>query len=223
MCKLLKKNAAETAFNLLKEDETLGIGTGSTVDYFIDILGKSNFRVGQIVTTSLRSRTKLENYGLKVIPVNSFNQTLSVYVDGADEIDFQMNMIKGGGGALTMEKLVGSQAIAFICIVDESKLVNQLGSFPLPIEVLSHAVNWVGSFLAKKFRVDVKQRKNFLTDHGNPILDVYGMDIKNPTLLEAELNDIPGIISNGIFSKRKADLAIVGTATGDIKCIGSMP
>lgn len=208
----LKKAAAEAALEEVKEGMIVGIGTGSTVNHFIDLLADIRDRIEGTVASSEASRKRLENAGLPVLELNATG-TLPLYVDGADEATENGSLIKGGGGALTREKIVATASSRFICIVDESKMVKVLGAFPLPVEVLPMA----RSFVARKLVAlggTPEYRMDFTTDNGNIILDVHNMDLTRPTEMEQQINNIPGVIANGIFSQRKADRIIVATTAG---------
>ncbi|HHQ44839.1 MAG TPA: ribose-5-phosphate isomerase RpiA [Candidatus Altiarchaeales archaeon] len=208
-----KLAAALKAVEEMRPGIKVGLGTGSTVSYFIEALGKEGLDV-PVVCSSRDSEQKATKAGLKIMELNkaisdSNRPMLDVYVDGADEIDPLYNMIKGGGGALTREKIVAAASLEFICIVDGSKIVKQLGKFPLPIEVLEFAEVYVTNELTE-LGGQVVKRKGFKTDEGNIILDVTGLDFSDPLQLETELNNIPGVVENGIFSVRNADKVIVG-------------
>lgn len=212
----LKRNAAEAAVErvlpMLKADSILGVGTGSTVDLFIDALASHKHRFRGAVSSSERSSARLAEAGIKVFDLNDI-VTMPAYVDGADELDARLNMIKGGGGALTREKIVASVAQSFICIVDESKLVERLGSFPLPVEVIPMARAAVARRLAA-LGGNAREREGFITDNGCPILDVTGLDIADPPKLEAVINDIPGVVTCGLFAIAGADIALVSGQEG---------
>jgi len=208
----LKRAAAQAAMVHVPEDAVIGVGTGSTVDFFIAELARMKNRIEGAVSSSEASSAKLAAAGIKVLDLNSVNE-VAVYVDGADEINQHRYMIKGGGGALTREKIVAAVAKKFICIADESKLVNVLGRFPLPIEVLPFARSHVGREVAR-MGGQPALRAGFTTDNGNIILDVSGLTILNPVELESDLNQIPGIVCNGLFARRPADLALIASASG---------
>jgi len=208
----LKRAAAQAAMVHVPEDAVIGVGTGSTVDFFIAELAKMKNRIEGAVSSSEASSAKLAAAGIRVLDLNSVNE-VAVYVDGADEINQHRYMIKGGGGALTREKIVAAVARRFICIADESKLVNVLGRFPLPIEVLPFARSHVGREVAR-LGGQPALRAGFTTDNGNLILDVSGLTILNPVELESDLNQIPGIVCNGLFARRPADLALIASASG---------
>lgn len=214
----LKKNVAQKAVDyvlpLLERDAVIGIGTGSTVDLFIDRLAQYKDRFRAAVSSSNRSSDRMRSLGITVVDLNDV-QSLVVYVDGADEIDHNLAMIKGGGGALTREKIVASLANEFVCIVDESKLVHQLGQFPLPIEVIPLARQVVARRLADLGGRPV-WRRDFVTDNGGHILDVEGLaaDTERARHLEALINNIPGVISCGFFALTPASVALVATQAG---------
>lgn len=212
----LKRNAAQAAVDyvlpLLGPDAVLGVGTGSTVDFFIDALAPHKHRFRGAVSSSERSSARLASVGIAVLDLNQV-ETMPAYVDGADEVDHALNMIKGGGGALTREKIVASVAQRFVCIVDESKLVNKLGAFPLPIEVIPMALAVVARRL-KKLGGRADERSGFVTDNGGCILDVAGLSIDNPAALEADINNIPGVVTCGLFAISAADIALVSGQGG---------
>lgn len=204
--------AAEYALSCLQPDSVLGVGTGSTVDCFIDAIAPHRERFRAAVSSSERSTERMKQLGIQVLDLNEVAD-LPIYVDGADEIDAGMNMLKGGGGALTREKIVASVAHRFVCIVDESKLVNTLGAFPLPVEVIPMAREAV----ARQLRALGGQpvlRAGFITDNGCEILDVAGLRIAEPAALETRINDIPGVVSCGLFAISGADLALVSSQEG---------
>ena len=190
----------------------VGVGTGSTANYFIDELGKIKHRIEGAVASSEASAQRLRKHGIEVHDLNNVKE-LPVYVDGADEITRHMAMIKGGGGALTREKIVAAVARQFICIADESKLVDVLGRFPLPVEVLPMARSYVARELVK-LGGQPAWRQGFTTDNGNLILDVHNMQILNPPELEAAINQITGVVTNGLFARRGADILLLGTTKG---------
>jgi len=212
----LKRNAAQAALDyvlpLLRPDSILGVGTGSTVDFFIDALAVHKHRFRGAASSSERSSTGLSAAGIAVFDLNDI-EAMPAYVDGADEIDSGLNMIKGGGGALTREKIVASVAQRFVCIVDESKLVGKLGAFPLPIEVIPMATASVARRLAQLGGRPV-ERAGFVTDNGCRILDVAGLDIADPAVLESSINDIPGVVTCGLFAISGADVALVSGQNG---------
>jgi ribose 5-phosphate isomerase A len=208
----MKQAAARAAIAHVPEDCVLGVGTGSTVNFFIDELVSIKGRIEGAVSSSRASAKRLEQLGIRVLDLNSVDD-LPVYVDGADEVTRHLTMIKGGGGALTGEKIVAAVAQKFVCIADESKLVDVLGTFPLPVEVIPMARSHVGRELAK-LGGRPKLREGFTSDYGNVILDVYGLSILDPIQMEAALNQIPGIVTNGLFAYRPADLLLLGTGDG---------
>lgn len=212
----LKQQAADAALTLIEPhliaQAVIGVGTGSTADLFIDGLAKYRGRFRGAVASSERSAKRLSDLGILVLDLNEV-QTMPVYVDGADEINIQLHMIKGGGGALTREKIVSSVAQQFICIADESKLVESLGRFALPIEVLPMAREAVARAVQKLGGKPVL-RQGFTTDNGNQILDVHGMSINNAPELERQLNNISGVVTNGLFAIRPAHVALLATQQG---------
>ena len=190
----------------------IGVGTGSTANFFIDALAPLKDRYKGAVASSEATRQRLEGHGIKVFDLNDVD-AIPVYVDGADEIDAGLNMIKGGGGALTREKIVAAVAKRFVCICDASKLVDTMGKFPLPVEVIPMARAHVARELAKLGGTPVL-RENFITDNGNLILDVKGLTISDPKGLETQINQITGVVTNGLFAVRPANLLLLGTADG---------
>jgi ribose 5-phosphate isomerase A len=212
----LKQQAAEAALAyiepLLTREAVIGVGTGSTADLFIDGLARYKTRFRGAVASSERSAQRLTALGILVLDLNDVT-TMPVYVDGADEINEQLHMLKGGGGALTREKIVASVAQKFICIADESKLVQTLGRFPLPIEVLPLAREAVARVVKGLGGAPVL-RAGFITDNGNQILDVKGLSIVDPVALEQRLNQVPGVVTNGLFATRSADVALLATQQG---------
>jgi len=208
----MKQAAARAAIAYVPENCVLGVGTGSTVNFFIDELAKIKGRIEGAVSSSRASAARLEQLGIPVFDLNSIDE-LPVYVDGADEVTRQLAMIKGGGGALTGEKIVAVVARRFVCIADESKLVDVLGTSPLPVEVIPMARSHVGRELVK-LGGHPKLRQGFTSDYGNVILDVYGLSIPNPIEMETTLNQIPGVVTNGLFAQRPADLLLLGTGDG---------
>ena len=190
----------------------IGVGTGSTANCFIDALAAIKDRFAGAVASSEATRQRLEKHGIKVFDLNEVT-TMPVYVDGADEVDHQLNMIKGGGGALTREKIVAAVAEKFVCIADASKRVEVMGKFPLPVEVIPMAQAYVARELAKLGGEPVL-RAGFVTDNGNVILEVKGLSITDPKGLEAQINQITGVVTNGLFAVRPANLLLLGTPTG---------
>jgi ribose 5-phosphate isomerase A len=208
----LKRAVAAAAVREVPDDVIVGVGTGSTANFFIDALGARKDRIRAAVASSEASAQRLRRAGIAVLDLNSVDE-LPLYVDGADEIDFQLAMIKGGGGALTREKIVAAVARRFVCIADESKRVQRLGRFPLPIEIIPMAHAHVARCLAR-FGGEARLRAGFVTDNGNSIVDVHGLDIGEPAHLESELNQIAGVVTNGLFARRPADLLLLGTLDG---------
>jgi ribose 5-phosphate isomerase A len=208
----LKQAVAAAAVREIPDDAVIGVGTGSTANFFIDALAPRKDRIRAAVASSEASAQRLRQAGIAVIDLNSVD-TLPVYVDGADEIDSGLAMIKGGGGALTREKIVAAVAARFICIADESKRVTRLGRFPLPVEVVPMAQAYVARELVR-LGGEPRLRVGFVTDNGNVILDVHGLDIADPARLESELNQIVGVVTNGLFARRPADVLLLGTAGG---------
>ena len=212
----LKQAVAQAAIQYIDQwltpEAVIGVGTGSTADLFIDALCQQRHRFKAAVASSERTATRLRSGGVTVLELNDVT-SMPVYVDGADEINPALEMIKGGGGALTREKIVASVAQRFVCIVDASKEVKCLGGFPLPIEVIGMAVAAVMR-LARELGGEPRVREGFLTDNGNPIIDVSGLSIFDPAALETRLNQTPGVVTNGIFALRKADVALVATQAG---------
>ncbi|MGV6851370.1 MAG: ribose-5-phosphate isomerase RpiA [bacterium] len=208
----LKKEVAEAALAYVPRDGYIGVGTGSTVNFFIDALATIKNEIEGAVSSSEASTERLKDHGIEVLDLNSAG-TLSVYVDGADEVDEHKRMIKGGGGALTREKIVAACSEKFICIVDESKLVGVMGKFPLPVEVIPMARSYIARELTKLGGTP-ELRKDFVTDNGNVILDVYGLHIIDPLDLEQKINNLAGVVSVGIFGLRGADVVLVGSDKG---------
>ena len=207
-----KLNASIEAIEYIKSkidiNSIIGVGTGSTVNYFIEKLAKIKHTFKGAVSSSDASTKLLEQFGIEVFELNDVNEIL-VYVDGADEVDVDHHLIKGGGGAHTREKLVASASNEFVCIVDKSKLVNVLGNFPLPVEVLIKSRSYVAREIVK-IGGTPELRKDFLTDQGNQILDIKGLKIENPSKLEQKINLIPGVLDNGIFANCKPQKVFVG-------------
>ena len=207
-----KRAAAEAALKFIVPGEPLGVGTGSTVNHFIDLLKKYRDDIPAAVSSSEASSKRLAAIG---IPVKDLNDTgtLSLYVDGADEANQHLQLIKGGGAALTREKIVAAASRRFVCIADESKLVPVLGKFPLPVEVIPMARSYVARELVRLGGRPV-YREGVVTDNGNPILDVHGLSITDPVKLEAEINLIVGVVCVGLFARRPADLLLLGSPSG---------
>lgn len=208
----MKKAAAAAALAYVEPGMIVGIGTGSTANHFIDLLASLKDQIDGTVASSIASAKRLQGHGIRVLDLNEAGQ-LSLYVDGADESNAHLHLIKGGGGALTREKIVAGASDKFICIADESKLVPTLGKFPLPIEVISMARSLVARELVKLGGNPVL-REGFTTDNGNIILDIHGLEILNPVDLESRINQIPGVVTNGLFAIRPADVLILGGAAG---------
>ena len=207
-----KRNVAKTSLAFIEPGATLGVGTGSTVNCLIELLPGVRDRIDKVVSSSRASTTLLEEYGFEVETLNEAGD-LDVYIDGADEATKRLHLIKGGGGALTREKVLASAARRFVCIVDDSKLVGMLGEFPLPIEVLPMAQEFVARQLLK-LRGQPVWRDGFVTDNGNHVLDVQGLQITNPVEFEDRLNRIPGIVTVGIFARRPADVLLIASEDG---------
>lgn len=208
----MKKAAGWAALQYVEKDTIVGVGTGSTVNYFIDALATMKAEIEGAVSSSEASTDKLKALGIPVFDLNSVDE-ISVYVDGADEINGHMDMIKGGGAALTREKIVSAVAKKFVCIVDNTKEVDVLGEFPLPVEVIPMARSYVARELVK-LGGDPVYREGVITDNGNVILDVYNMKILNPKEMEEKINQIVGVVTNGLFAQRGADVLLVGTPEG---------
>ncbi|KAI1691554.1 ribose-5-phosphate isomerase RpiA [Achromobacter sp. 79A6] len=212
----LKQQAADAALELVEQvagpDVIIGVGTGSTADLFIDGLARFKGRIGGTVASSERSAARLAGHGLKVLDLNDVT-SMPLYVDGADEIDANLHMIKGGGGAQTREKIVASVAERFVCIVDESKLVQVLGKFPLPIEVIPMAREAVARAMVA-LGGQPRLREGFVTDNGNVILDVAGLSITDAPGLEARVNNLAGVVTCGLFAIAGADVALLATQDG---------
>jgi len=208
----LKQAVAREALKHVVEDAVVGVGSGSTVNLFIDALASIKGRIEGAVAASEASAERLKRHGIRVFDLNSVNE-LPVYVDGADEVNEHLYMIKGGGGALTREKIIAAVAKRFVCICDASKLVPVLGKFPLPLEVIPMARSYVGRRLLA-LGGQPELREGYRTDNGNLIIDCHGLSIVDPPQLEVELNNIAGVVTNGIFARRPADLLLLGTAQG---------
>ncbi|MFM9886433.1 MAG: ribose-5-phosphate isomerase RpiA [Burkholderiales bacterium] len=208
----LKQAVAHAAIAHVVEGTIIGVGTGSTANFFIDELGRAPSRIAGAVASSERTAQRLAGHGIRIVDLNDLTE-LSVYVDGADEITRTLAMVKGGGGALTREKIVAAVAQKFVCIADESKLVATLGRFPVPVEVIPMARAHVAREIAK-LAGQARLRDGFVTDNGNVILDVSGLSINDPEKLEATLNNIVGVVTNGLFAMRGADVLLLGTAAG---------
>lgn len=212
----MKQQAAQAALDYIKPkllpEAIIGVGTGSTTNYFIDALAAHKGLFNATVSSSQASTERLKQHGMQVFDLNSVDR-VDVYVDGADESNHQLQLIKGGGAALTREKIVAAVAKEFVCIADESKLVDILGDFPLPIEVIPMARGHVAREIAK-LGGDPVLREDIVTDNGNLIIDVYNFKVMAPIEMEQKLNNIAGVVSNGLFASRGADLLILGTPAG---------
>jgi len=208
----LKKAVAKAATAHVPEDCIVGVGTGSTANFFIDELARIKGRLEGAVASSEATAARLKAAGIRVFDLNSVDE-LPVYVDGADEVTRHLHMIKGGGGALTREKIVAAVAGKFVCIADEAKLKDVLGAFPLPVEVIPMARSYVARELVR-LGGHPELRQGFATDNGNIILDVHGLAIVNPVVLEGEMNQIAGVVANGLFARRGADVLLLGTRDG---------
>lgn len=208
----LKKASAIKALEFIEKDTIVGVGTGSTVNHFIDALATIKNDIAGAVSSSEESTKRLQAHGIEVFDLNSID-VLDVYIDGADEITQHMSMIKGGGAALTREKIVAAVAKKFICIADDSKQVDVLGEFPLPVEVIPMARSYVARELVK-LGGDPVYRQGVITDNGNVILDVHNLSITDPKELERKINAIVGVVTNGLFAQRGANTLVLGTASG---------
>ncbi|MBV0933958.1 ribose-5-phosphate isomerase RpiA [Marinobacterium weihaiense] len=212
----MKQAVAQAAVDHIKgrleNDSIIGVGTGSTANCFIDALAAIKDRFAGAVASSEATAERLRGHGIEVFDLNSVSQ-MEFYVDGADEFDPHLNLVKGGGGALTREKIVAAVAREFVCIVDQSKRVELLGQFPLPVEVIPMARSYVGRKLAALGGQPV-YRDGFVTDNGNIILDLHDLDVLDPKALEAQLNNIVGVVTNGLFARRGADIILMGTPNG---------
>lgn len=214
---LLKQAVAHAAVEHVPYDAILGVGTGSTVNYFIEALAPIKNKIKAAVSSSEESTKRLQALGIDVVDLNSVSG-LSVYIDGADEITEHKHMIKGGGAALTREKIVAACTKKFVCIVDHTKQVDVLGKFPLPIEVIPMARSYVARELVKLGGMP-EYREGVVTDNGNVILDVHKLKILDPVTLEQQLNQIAGVVTNGLFAQRAADVVLVGQKTGDVSVL----
>ena len=204
-----KQAVAQAAIEFIEYDDIVGVGTGSTVDYFIEYLKPLKNKISGAVASSISTQKKLEANGIRVLDLNDVSE-IPIYIDGADEVNSNLQLIKGGGGALTREKIIAGASKKFICIVDESKVVDILGSFPLPLEVLPMARSFVAREIIKKNGMPVL-REGFITDNSNIILDINHMDILEPISMEKDLNQIPGVLTVGLFAMRSADLVLVSS------------
>ncbi len=212
----LKQAVARAAIDHVVDGEIIGVGTGSTANFFIDELGKIRDRIKGAVASSEATAARLKSHGIPVFDLNDVER-MPVYIDGADEIDHGGAMIKGGGGALTREKIVASVADKFVCIADESKLVDVLGNYPLPVEVVPMAAASVArslSMLGATAKLRLKDGQPFITDNGCHILDAAGLQIRDPKTLEQQINQIPGVVTVGLFALQGAAVCLLGTSTG---------
>ncbi len=208
----MKQAVAREAIRYVEEGTVVGVGTGSTANFFIDELAKMKFDIQGAVASSEATAARLQKHGIPVLDLNAVDE-MPVYIDGADEANRHLHLVKGGGGALTREKIVAQVARRFICIADASKLVETLGTFPLPIEVIPMARSYVARELVR-LGGRPELRQGFTTDNGNVILDVHGLAITEPAKLEATLNNLPGVVTNGLFALRPADALLLGTPEG---------
>ena len=208
----LKKKVATAALEYVEAGTIVGVGTGSTANHFIDALASIKHKIDGTVASSEATASRLKGHGFEVLDLNAVDE-IRVYVDGADETNQYLQLIKGGGGALTREKIVAAVSRTFVCICDDTKLVDLLGTFPLPLEVIPMARSYVAREIVKRGGKPVL-RDGFVTDNGNVILDVHNLQIPEPANLEEELNNVVGIVTNGLFAKRPADVLLLGTAQG---------
>ncbi len=209
----LKSEVAKAALRYVIPKTIIGVGTGSTANFFIDHLASVKDSIKGAVASSIDTANRLKRNGIRVVNLNDVDE-ISVYVDGADESDHNLNLIKGGGGALTREKIVAAVAKQFVCIADESKLVDSLGKFPLPVEVIPMSANYVKRQIIKSIGGDPILREELTTDNGNLILDIHNLNIDNPRALENDLNNIVGVVTNGLFANRGADILLLGSQNG---------
>jgi len=207
-----KEITARAALDYVEHSDIIGVGTGSTVNYFIEELKSVKNKIDGAVASSIATQEKLQSHGIRILDLNDVDE-IPIYVDGADEVNKDFQLIKGGGGALTREKIIAGVSKKFVCIIDDSKYVDILGKFPLPIEVISMARSFVAREVVKKNGMP-EWRENFFTDNNNIILDVHGFDIMEPIKLENELNRIPGVVTVGIFANRPADIVLMGSDGG---------
>ena len=209
----MKIEVAKAALKYVVPDSIIGVGTGSTANFFINELATIKEGIKGAVASSVSTANRLEDHGITVFDLNDIEE-ISVYIDGADESDKQLNLIKGGGGALTREKIVAAVSNQFVCIADESKLVSILGAFPLPVEVIPMSTNNVKRQIVQTIGGSPILRDGFTTDNGNLILDIHDLKIEDPKRLENQLNNIVGVVTNGLFATRGADILLLGTANG---------
>ena len=209
----LKNEVAKAALKYVVPETIIGVGTGSTANFFIDQLATIKSSIKGAVASSIETANRLKSHGIDVFDLNEVSE-ISVYIDGADESDHHLNLIKGGGGALTREKIVAAVSKQFVCIADDSKLVDVLGQFPLPIEVIPMATNYVKREIIKSIGGNPVLREEFTTDNGNLILDIHGLTIDSPKTLESQLNNIVGVVTNGLFANRGADILLLASQKG---------
>ncbi len=209
----MKLEVARAAIKYVVPNSIIGVGTGSTANFFIDELATIKNTISGAVASSVATAERLQSHGIEVIDLNDVKE-ISVYIDGAEQSDKELNLIKGGGGALTREKIVAAVSKRFVCIADESKLVSVMGNFPLPVEVIPMSVSYVKKQINKSIGGSPIIREGFTTDNGNLILDVHGLKIENPKTLENKLNNIVGVVTNGLFANRGADILLLGTPNG---------
>ena len=210
-----KRNAAKAAIEHINNNAVIGVGTGSTVNFFIEELAKNKGLIDGAVSSSVATENLLKQHNIPVVPLNSVIE-LPIYIDGADEATKNKHLIKGGGGALTREKIIAAASEQFVCIIDDTKLVPILGNFPLPVEVVPMAQSYVAREITK-LGGQPELRQNFTTDNGNVILDIHNMKIENPSEIENKLNQITGVVTNGLFAKRPADVLIIASDNEVIK------
>ena len=211
----MKKAAAESAISFVTPGSVIGVGTGSTTNYFIELLGDIRQEIEGAVASSVETEKRLKNSGINTLDLNTTG-TLPLYVDGADEATKDKHLIKGGGGALTREKVIAAASSQFICIIDETKLVGYLGAFPLPVEVIPMARSYVARELVK-LGGQPHFRKGFTTDNGNIILDIHNFDVLDPAATEKQINQMAGVVAVGLFAQRPADMLLVGLSNGQVK------
>jgi len=214
----MKQAVAKEALKHVVKNSIIGVGTGSTANFFIDELALMQDSIIGAVASSVATKDRLEGHGIKVFDLNEVD-SMTVYIDGADESDHELNLIKGGGGALTREKIVAAVADKFVCIADESKLVETMGKFPLPVEVIPMATNQVAREIKKNTGGNPVLREGFITDNGNNILDIQNLEITDPVNLEIYLNSIVGVVTNGLFAQRPADILILGKSNGSLEIV----
>ena len=209
----MKIEVAKAVLKYVVPDSIIGVGTGSTANFFIDELATIKQSIVGAVASSVATANRLEDHGINVLDLNDVEE-ISVYIDGADESDKKLNLIKGGGGALTREKIVAAVSNQFVCIADESKLVSMLGAFPLPVEVIPMSTSYVKRQILNSIGGSPILREGLTTDNGNLILDIHDLEIEDPKRLENQLNNIVGVVANGLFAGRCADVLLLGTANG---------